>query len=406
MKTIDVLIIGGGPAGLMAGAQIKNKSVIILDKHEKGSLKLLMSGAGQCNFTHQGDLKYFLEQYNGHRAFLKVAYKQFFNEDACRFFEEAGIPIISREDGKVFPESMKAEDIRRALVKANRDNGNRIHCGECVKSILKTDRGFQVITDGDAYECCYLIGAFGGCSYPTTGSDGQLFKIFKELGHKVLPLKPALAPVYILKNPITSLQGLSFKGRNIQCFRQKTPIGTYNGDLLITHFGLSGPVVMDNSRHFMPDDTLRIQFGQEDKKSLNQHLIRFANASGKQSIVSAFKGLSYPKRLVEFILTEAAVDQTKKCSELSKEERLKLVSMFCAYEVVIDYVGGFNVAMATTGGIDLEAVNRKTMSSKIVTNLFFAGECLDIDGNTGGYNIQWAFTSGAIAGKSIDNISQ
>lgn len=406
MKTIDVLIIGGGPAGLMAGAQIKNKSVIILDKNEKGSLKLLMSGAGQCNFTHQGNLKHFLEQYNGHKAFLKVAYKQFFNEDACHFFESAGIPVVSREDGKVFPQSMKAEDIKEALLQANRNNGNRIHCGECVKSILKTDEGFQVITDRDAYACRFLLGAFGGCSYPTTGSDGQLFKIFKDLGHKVLPLKPALAPVYISNNPITKLQGLSFKSRNIQCFRQKQAVGTYNGDLLITHFGLSGPVIMDNSRHFMPNDVLRIQFGQEDKKILNQYLIDFAKLSGKQNIVSAFKGLSYPKRLVEFILTEAAVDHTKKSSELSKVERLKLVSMFCAYEVLIDYVSGFNVAMATTGGIDLADVNRKTMSSKRVEHLFFAGECLDIDGNTGGYNIQWAFTSGAIAGRGIDNISQ
>ncbi|MBN2899506.1 MAG: aminoacetone oxidase family FAD-binding enzyme [Clostridia bacterium] len=406
MKTIDVLIIGAGPAGLMAGAQIKNKSVILLDQSEKTSLKLLMSGAGQCNFTHEGDLKFFLEQYNGHKAFLKVAFKQFFNEDACAFFEKQGVATMVREDGKIFPKSMRAEDIKSALIHINERQGHQLHSGECVKDVQIVDGGFQIITSHGAYHATNLIGAFGGCSYPTTGSDGSLFQLFKGLGHTIMPLRPALSPVYTKPNALTGLQGLSFKDATVDCFRENQPVGSYNGDLLITHFGLSGPVVLDNSRFFRVGDQLRVQFGTVDRKSLEQYLIHLANTSGKLPIASAFKGLPYPKRLVEFLLDGSSIDKTKPISELSKKERHELLGFFCAYELLIDYVGGFNVAMATTGGVSVEELNRKTMASKIQEGLFFVGECVDIDGNTGGYNIQWALTSGAIAGREIDNLSQ
>lgn len=406
MKTIDVLIIGAGPGGLMAGAQIKNKSVLILDQSKNASLKLLMSGGGQCNFTHTGEMKFFLEQYNGHKAFLKVAFKQFFNEDSQFFFEARGIPIWTREDGKVFPKSLKAEDVKMALIEANNRLDNKVETGVCVKSIQVLKDGFQVVTDQGLYHAKFLIGAFGGCSYPTTGSDGLLFQQFKLLGHSVKALKPALAPVYIDQDAITDLQGLSFVHKQIECFRDKKSTGRYRGDLLITHFGLSGPVILNNSRSFMPKDVLRIQFGDMNKKDLDRYLVDFAQQSGRQVISSAFKPLDYPKRLVEYLLKHLNISKDLRVSELSKEMRKNLVEVFCAYEVTLHHVGGYNVAMATSGGICLEEINRKTMASKVVENLYFVGECMDIDGATGGYNIQWALTSGFIAGQNVDNTSQ
>jgi predicted Rossmann fold flavoprotein len=405
VKTIDVLIIGAGPAGLMAGAQIKDKSVLILDQCKKSSLKLLMSGGGQCNFTHTGDLKFFLDQYNNHKAFLKVAFKQFFNEDSRTFMEAAGVPVWTREDGKVFPKTLRAEDVKMALIEANTRLGNKIQTGQRVIEVKALDQGYQVTTDKETYRVTYLIAAFGGCSYPTSGSDGKLFQVFKDLGHSVLALKPALAPIYIEKDPLVDLQGVSFSSKLIECYRDKNKIGTYTGDLLITHFGLSGPVILNNSRNFMPGDLIRIQFGQKNKKALNQYFIEYAQASGKQAIGTAFKGLDYPKRLVDFIMEKRGLKKDMRMSELSKDMRTQLVNALCAYEVRIHHVGGYNVAMATTGGIDLEEVNRKTMASKILQNLYFVGECLDVDGATGGYNIQWAFTSGFIAGQNVDNSS-
>lgn len=402
MKKIDVLIIGAGPAGLFAGAQITNKSVILLDQKEKASLKLLMSGSGQCNFTHKGSVKDFLEVYNGHKAFLKFAFKQFFNEDSIAYFKDQGVESFTREDGKVFPKSLSAESIKSVLLEKNITSGHAIHRGECVKEVIILGDGFQVITDKASYEVTYLIGAFGGCSYPTTGSDGKLFKVFKNLGHDVKALKPSLAPVYTSEKGILSLQGLSFRDINIRLYREKQQLGSYKGDLLITHFGLSGPVILNNSRHFMSEDQLEIQFGEMSKKDLDAYLLKEAQGKGKQLVLTALKSMDYPKRLIEFLYGESKLSKELKLSELSKIHRKVLVDLFCGYKMTIHHVGGYNVAMATTGGISVEEINRKTMMSKLIPNLYFAGECMDIDGDTGGYNIQWAFTSGYVCGQAIN----
>lgn len=402
MKKIDVLIIGAGPSGLFAGANITNKSVVILDQKKKTGLKLLMSGAGQCNYTHTGTLKDFLEAYNGHKAFLKVAFKQFFNEESMTFFKQYGLEALVREDGKVFPKSLSAEDIKNVLIEKNKSNGHCIQSGECVKEIIPLGETFQVVTDKAVYETTYLVGAFGGCSYPTTGSDGQLFKVFKKLGHDVKPLKPSLAPVYTREKGLLSLQGLSFKDISFHLYREKQPVGVYSGDLLITHFGLSGPVILNNSRGFMPEDQLKIQFSRMGKKDLDAYLLKAMEKSGKQLVLSALKTLECPKRLTEFLYEESQLPKELKLSELSKVQRKELVNLLCAYEVTLHHVGGYNVAMATTGGISIEEINRKTMMSKQIPNLFFIGECMDIDGETGGYNIQWAFTSGFVCAQAIE----
>lgn len=406
MKKVDVIIIGAGPAGLFAGAQIKNKSVILFDQNKKSSLKLLMSGAGQCNFTHTGDLKHFLEHYNNQKSFLKVAFKQFLNEDSQAYFKNRGLEIMVREDGKIFPKSLSAEDIKSVLVSDNKKLGHVIHHEESIKTVQAVTEGFQIVSDKNSYFATTVIGAFGGCSYPTTGSDGQLFKVFKHLGHNIMPLKPALAPVYCENEKLSSLQGVSFKTIEVQCLRAGKQVGIYSGDLLITHFGLSGPVILNNSRDFMPNDILRLQLLKMDRQSFERCLIERSVSDGKKELGSLLKSMDCPKRITEFILELIKIPKTLKLSELTKVQRKLLVEHFCAYEIAIHHVGGYNVAMATTGGIDVQEINRKTMMSKIVPNLYFAGECMDIDGATGGYNIQWAMTSGYIAGKSIDNSSQ
>lgn len=406
MKKIDVIIIGAGPAGLFAGAQIKNKSVILLDQNKKSSLKLLMSGAGQCNFTHAGDIKHFLEQYNDQKAFLKVAFRQFLNEESQQYFKTHGVDSFIREDGKVFPKSLSAEDIKSVLVSDNKRLGHVVQCEETVKNIQQIEEGFQVITDKNSYQARVVIAAFGGCSYPTTGSDGLLFKAFKNLGHRISPLKPALSPIYSEQEKLLSLQGVSFKDLFLQCLRENKQVGNYSGDLLITHFGLSGPVILNNSRYFMPGDELRLQFINMDRKAFDQFLIESSASSGKQELGTLLKGVNCPKRVIEFILDLIKIPKTLKLSEMTKLQRKELVDHLCIYSVKIHHVGGYNIAMATTGGVDVQEINRKTMMSKLIPNLFFAGECMDIDGCTGGYNIQWAMTSGFIAGKSVDNSSQ
>ena len=245
-----------------------------------------------------------------------------------------------------------------------------------------------------------LVVASGGMSYPATGSTGDGFQIAESLGHSIVPPAPALTPVFIKNFIFSALSGISLKNRTIAVFRNNKKVISKTGDVLFTHKGLSGPGILDISRYIRKDDTVKISLAVENAEDIKRCLIEESRSGVKKSIKNYLKKLSIPERLIAPILEQLQIDPAKNISEVSKDERTKLITSLTSYSFTVDEKGDFKIAMATSGGVCRDEINRKTMESKIIPGLYFAGEVMDVDGDTGGYNIQWAFSSGNAAGKS------
>jgi len=394
-KHFEVIIIGAGPAGLFCAKNISS-SVLVIDKMNKPGEKLLLSGTGQCNFTHTGELNEFLTHYGDNGPFLKPALKEFSNNDSIRFFKENGIPAEITEEGKVFPKSRDAHDILNVLLDAK---NAQLLLGETIVSIRKNNAGFTVQTENSVFTSKYLVLATGGKSYPHTGSDGTGYHFAEMLGHAKISSKEALTPVYINNFALKGLSGISIQNATVQIWRDGKKIKDTNGNLLITHFGFSGPVILDASRWMKKGDTLKISFISLKKEEFEHIILEKINQDGGKLISNVITDLKIPDRLVK-ALTPNAV----KCSQLTVAQRKEIVKSFCEYEAQITKLGGFQVAMATAGGVSLDEVNRKTCESKICPGLFFAGEVLDIDGDTGGYNIQAAFSTAYLISRAIEKM--
>jgi len=395
----DVIIIGGGPAGLAAAGEFKNKKVLLLEKMHEIGLKLKLSGAGQCNITHSGSIKDFESKYGGKYRFVRTALDQFSNMDLIKNFESQGLKMVTLENGKVFPRSLSSSDVIEVLKQKALSNHVEINTNEWVKSIHPMET-VKVVTNKNSYEARYVVVATGGISYPKTGSTGDAFKMAKELNIEVIKPHFALSPVYIEDHILSELSGLSFKDVSIEHFRTKK-IGSYTGDLLITHFGYSGPVILNNSRYMKAGDELIINFTHyKSEQVLEDDLLKRFQASPKKSIKSVLQALLY-NRLAEVTLARLEISEQKKVSEISKRERKQMVKAMVRHTIEIGEVGKSHIAMVTAGGIKLTELNKKSYMSKTYPNLAFVGECVDVDGDTGGYNIQFAFSSGVAAARKI-----
>jgi predicted Rossmann fold flavoprotein len=399
IKDVSTIVIGAGPAGLMAGSCIKG-SAIILEKNRRAGLKLLISGSGQCNITHSGSVEEFLTHFGKKSLFLKPSLYEFSNKDTAGFFESENIHLITRDDGKVFPESFKSTDILNVLLKTVKSAGNSIEYNSTVKKVEKTDDGFMLKTDTGKYICSTLIISVGGKSYPSTGSTGDGYAFAEKLEHPVIKPLPGLSPVMINCHSLSSLSGISFSGISLSHWRDGKKLNNYSGDLLITHNGLSGPVILDNSRYFQSEDILKVEFADS-----RDNLIDFKNdirKQGKQSLKKYLRKYNLPQRLTEKIVEISAASADKNCADLNNAVLKSIYSNLFSFPFSISAVGGFKTAMVTAGGVDLSFVNPKTMESKIHKGLYFAGEILDIDGDTGGYNLQAALSTGYKAAESIN----
>ncbi len=405
VNNYDVIIIGSGPAGLFSAISIKNKKVLILEKNSTPGKKLLISGAGQCNYTNHCDLNEFLNRYGNKGRFIKPALYNFTCEDTIKFFEELGVESIIRDDKKVFPKSLKAIDILNALIKKCKENDVDIIYN---KSALKVEydfinKLFIVKTSDTLFECPILIIASGGKSYPQTGSAGDGYIFAENLGHKIEKTQPALTPVYIENYNFQDLSGVSCKDIQLTIWRNNKKINSFKGDMLFTHKNISGPIIINNSRYIETGDILKVNFtgfsnNDEFKSFLEQEIM----ISGKLNVKTVIFKLNIPKRLAEKILELSKISDCKICSELDKSSRKKLTELLSNYPMKVIRLGDYNTAMVTKGGVSTEEINSKTMESKIIKNLYFAGEVIDIDGETGGFNIQAAFSTGKLVGDSIN----
>ncbi|MBN2796670.1 MAG: aminoacetone oxidase family FAD-binding enzyme [Clostridia bacterium] len=394
----DVIIIGGGPAGLAAGMMLKDKKVLLLEKNPGLGEKLLISGSGQCNLTHGGPLEDYEGHYGGKWRTIRNALLSYTPDMFLKDLQQTGLNFITREDLKIFPESLKAEDVLKAFISNAR--GVSIQTNQSVISINKEEY-WHVNTSTETFFAHYVIVATGGMTYPKTGSTGDAYQFAKALGVQMIEPRFGLAPVYIKDYQMASYMGISFQNITIDHYRQKK-IGTYKGDLLLTHFGLSGPVILNNSRYMMNKDILNVNFlPLDDKESLNKKILEFCKTESKKQLKSFFQNVNIPSRLVDFMFLHLKIDGQVKAAELDKNSRQKIVEFLCYHSFEISAVGKAHIAMVTTGGIALAALKSKSFAWKKDETLHFVGECIDVDGDTGGYNIQFAVSSAVAASKHI-----
>jgi len=409
----DLIIVGAGPSGLFCGinAMEKGKNILILEKKNSPGHKLLISGTGQCNITHDGDIRDFLDHFGDpvHGRFLRPALLGFTNSDLISFFKSNGLDMIREKGGKIFPETRRARDALDILTVQCRELGIVIKCNHAVMSITRDEGGFQVDCRGGSYQSKLLVIATGGRSYPATGSSGDGYRFAEDLGHRVTEIGPALTPLLIKDYPFSDLAGLSFPDMKITLFRH-TKIRVHQGDILFTHAGLSGPGILDLSRYIRAGDILKLSFVPDDKRmGLEELLVNRARQEGGKSLLSVLADLShfelpiaplYP-RLIKRILDISGIAADLKMAQLTRENRSYLVDKLTGFSLVVSELGGYNSAMVTRGGVETKEIDPKSMQSRLVKGLYLVGEVLDVDGDTGGYNLQAAFSTGMLAARSI-----
>jgi predicted Rossmann fold flavoprotein len=388
-----LIVIGTGPAGLFAAANIKNKKVLILEKNKEIGKKLLVSGTGQCNLTHDGKIYEFFDKYGDKKNYMKKILKRFTNDEAINFFEEKGLEFIKDKNGKYFPKSLKAKDVLNILIDEISKNGHEIKTDSKVVKIAKGDN-FRVFTKEEEYNSKAVLIATGGKSYPRLGTSGDGYKFAEYFGHSVVRPKPALTPVKIKNFNLQVLSGTSFKEAKVKI---KGKYVENTDDLLITHLGFSGPAIIDFSRYIDDNDVLQVSFlNFKNKEVFREDFWSKLKKYQNETIFSVLKKYDLTKKFILKMLNDLSISEKSFCGNINKDNRNNIVDYLIDHEYYVDELFGYDQAMVTAGGIDLKEIDVKTMMSKKVDGLFFAGEVLDVDGNTGGYNIQFALTTGKI----------
>lgn len=411
----DVIILGAGAAGLFAGASFPRPvRGLILEKGNAPGRKLLLTGAGQCNLTHSGDIKEFPSHYGEAGGRIRPILYRFNNRAVQDFFRRLGVALVEREDGKVFPASLRAADIRDALVGACRSNGFEFRFDAGAERIAAVSApadpkaspadpkaqscaGYIVAAAGATFRARKLIVATGGCSYPATGSDGSLFPLLEGLGLSVVPPRPALVPIHPAGYPYKELAGIGLEEVTVSVTDGR-PLASRTGPLLFTHTGFSGPAILALSRKAAPGQILSIDYGPERKRADWEAAFRAAFPGDARQLVTVLKEkVDRPKRFFELLCRRAGLDPAAKASTLSGADCAILARQLTGDEFTIERTGGWHIAMTTAGGVSLDEIDTKTMEVRKQPGLYLAGEMLDVDGDTGGYNLQFAFSSARTA---------
>ena len=405
-----VIIIGGGAAGMIAAysAALTSKQVILLEKNEKLGKKIFITGKGRCNLTNASDMNTVMENVVSNKRFLFSAFKNFTNEDIMNLVENNGTKLKIERGNRVFPVSDHSSDIIKSLENAIRDLHVDIRLNTKVDElIIENDRCIGVTIGKNKIMADAVIVATGGMSYQATGSDGDGYRFAKEAGLSVSKLYPSLVPFNIEGERIKALQGLSLKNIHAYIYNDKKLVYDEFGEMLFTHFGVSGPVIISASAVIGNKNIKGYRLSIDlkpalDDEKLDERILRDFAEQKNKSLKNSLNKL-FPAKLIDEVIYQSKLDPDKKVNLLTKEERYSLVHATKNLEYVISSTRGFNEAIITKGGVEVSQIKPKTMESKKIKGLFFAGEVLDLDAFTGGYNLQIAWSTGYAAGEGAGN---
>lgn len=406
-----VVIVGGGAAGMLAAIVCAENghTVALYEKNEKLGKKLFITGKGRCNITNSCDIEELFQNVVGNPRFLYSAFYGFSNADMMDFLTERGLPLKTERGNRVFPQSDKSSDVLQTLQKEIRKSGVEVHLNSPVKEILAENGCVTgVLTaKGERVKADAVLLTTGGLSYPSTGSTGDGYRFAKKLGHTVTALAPGLVPLEIKESYASDMMGLSLKNISVRITNSKGKELYHDfGEMLFTHFGVSGPVIISASSHITRDLLKENLFLSIDlkpaltKEQLNARLLReFEENKNKQ--LKNVMGALLPSKMIPVMLAYMQLDAEKKINEISKEERLHIIDCLKAFKLTVTGFRDYAEAIITRGGISVKEVNPSTMESKLVKGLYFAGEVLDLDAHTGGYNLQIAWSTAHLAATSI-----
>ncbi|MGN0461762.1 MAG: NAD(P)/FAD-dependent oxidoreductase, partial [Ruminococcus sp.] len=401
----DVIVVGGGASGMMAAgtAAYYGANVTLLEKNNRTGRKILVTGKGRCNITNNCDRDTFIQNVPTNPRFLYSAISNFDSGDTISFFNELGLETKTERGNRVFPVSDRAMDVADALYSFVRNNGVKV-IESTVKSLITQDDKIVGVVDsiGREFFADSVIIATGGMSYPGTGSTGDGYALARSVGHTVTKLKPSLVGLVSNDSFCSELQGLSLKNVALTAYENNKVIYKDFGEMVFTHRGVSGPVVLSASAHMRDFDKKTYSISLDLKPALPEEKLdlrlqrEFTNHKNNQ-INNSLKEL-LPKKLIPVILKRWGIEETKKCNSITREERRVLLDLLKNFTVNISSLGSISEAIITSGGISTKEIKPKTMESKLISNLFFCGEVIDVDAYTGGFNLQIAFSTGRLAG--------
>jgi predicted Rossmann fold flavoprotein len=409
VKQFDVIIIGGGPAGLLAAGRAaeRGKKALVLEKMERPGRKLLITGKGRCNITNEAHVSEFIQHVFPNGRFLKSAFSNYFSKDILSLLRKYGVEAVCERGGRYFPASDKSADVLKALLDWCNDLKVEIRTQHKVEKILTHNEHVTgVKSNGKEIFAPNIILATGGKSYPATGSNGEGYELARQMGHTIEKPFPALVPLETKGSVAQNLQGLNLRNVNAVLWINNKKAGEAFGEMLFTHFGLSGPIILTLSRFAVQalnenqnvEVTVDLKPALDDQK-LDKRLLRDLDEHGKKSLQNLFS-LWLPSSMVPVFLEQLKLDGTKKGHQVSANERKAIRLMMKNLRFEVSHARSFKEAIITAGGISTKEISPKTMESKLIKGLFFAGEIIDLDAETGGYNLQIAYSTGWMAGNN------
>ena len=406
----DAVFIGGGAAGLLCAgfAARRGMRVAVLEKNGRPARKVRITGKGRCNVTNNCDNNDFIRAVRGNGRFLYSAIAAFSTADTMAFFEGLGVPLKTERGNRVFPVSDQATDIVDALVGFAKDGGAKIFTGQAAKEVLAENGQVTgvLLESGEVIPCTRAVIATGGKSYPLTGSTGDGYRMAQQLGHTIAPIKPSLIPIVAKEGYCAAMMGLSLRNVTLKVLDsgKKKPVFEELGEMLFTHFGVSGPLVLSASSH-MTGDLSRYRMEIDLKpgltaQQLDARLLRDFEENRNRDFANSLDAL-LPRKMIPVVVELSGIPAGEKVHQITREQRQGLCILIKAFPVTPKAFRPIEEAIVTSGGIKVGEINPKTMESKLVEGLFFAGEVIDVDGYTGGYNLQIAFSTGYLAAQNL-----